>query len=70
MSARKPLTKVDTLRYTLSREAEMTTERIKTIAYLQPKDRAGLDQLSEKTGATVSKLIEKAIQQYLKKEGK
>ena len=48
----------------------MTTERIKTIAYLQQKDRAGLDQLSEKTGATISKLIEKAVQQYLKKEGK
>jgi predicted transcriptional regulator len=48
----------------------MTTERIKTIAYLQAKDRAGLDQLSEKTGATVSKLIERAVQQYLKKEGK
>jgi hypothetical protein len=48
----------------------MTTGRIKTIAYLEPKDRAGLDRLSDKTGATISKLIEKAVQQYLKTEGK
>jgi ribbon-helix-helix protein len=48
----------------------MTTERIKTIAYLEQKDRAGLEKLSEKTGATISKLIEKAVQEYLKTEGK
>jgi predicted transcriptional regulator len=48
----------------------MTTDRIKTIAYLQPKDRAGLDKLSDKTGATISKLIEKAVQQYLQREAK
>ena len=48
----------------------MTTKRTKTIAYLQPKDRAGLEKLSDKTGATISKLIEKAVQAYLKAEGK
>jgi hypothetical protein len=48
----------------------MTTGRAKTIAYLQPKDRSGLEKMSEKTGATISKLIEKAVQAYLKSEGK
>jgi hypothetical protein len=48
----------------------MTTDRIKTIAYLQQKDRAGLEKLSDKTGATISKLIEKAVQQYLQREAK
>ena len=48
----------------------MTTDRIKTIAYLQQKDRAGLEKLSDKTGATISKLIEKAVQQYLEREAK
>lgn len=43
----------------------MTTKRIKTIAYLQPKDREGLDKLSNKSGATISKLIERAVQSYL-----
>jgi hypothetical protein len=47
----------------------MTTDLKRTIAYLQAKDRAGLERLSKKTGATISKLIEKAVQDYLKKQG-
>jgi hypothetical protein len=47
----------------------MTTQLKKTVAYLQPQDRVRLDKLSEKTGATISKLIEKAVQQYLRKQG-
>jgi predicted DNA-binding protein len=48
----------------------MTTKLKKTVAYLQPEERAGLEKLSEKTGATISKLIQKAVQLYLKREGK
>jgi hypothetical protein len=46
----------------------MATNRIKTVAYLEPKDRKGLDKLSAATGATVSKIIERAIRKLLKKE--
>jgi hypothetical protein len=48
----------------------MTTKRTKTVTYLEPTERDGLKKLSERTGATISKLIEKAVQQYLKREGK
>jgi len=47
----------------------MTTKRATTVAYLQPEDRERLNKLSQKTGATISKLIEKAVQEYLKKHG-
>lgn len=46
------------------------TNRIKTIAYLEIKDRDDLNNISAKTGATISKIVERAVKQMLKKENK
>ena len=52
--------------YTLPEGNSMTTKLLRTVAYLQHEDRAGLEKLSKRTGASISKLIEMAVQQYLK----
>ncbi len=44
------------------------TNRIRTVTYLKAQDRDGLNSISVKTGATISKILERAAQQLLKKE--
>jgi len=46
----------------------MATNRKRTVSYLQLKDRDGLNNISQRTGATLSKIIERAVKQLLNKE--
>ena len=46
----------------------MATNRRRTVAYLEVKDREALEVISQHTGATLSKLVERAVRLLLKKE--
>ena len=46
----------------------MATNRVRTVSYLTTQDRDGLNNISQKTGATISKIVERAVKQLLKKE--
>jgi hypothetical protein len=40
--------------------------KIKTVVYLEQRDREALERLSEKTGAPVTELVRRAVAAYLK----
>jgi hypothetical protein len=46
------------------------TTKLRTVVYLDAKERQALDRLSEETGAPVAALVRKAIIEWLKKNRK
>ena len=44
-----------------------TTQKIRTVVYLDTAERKALDKLSEKTGAPVGELVRRAVSDYLTK---
>jgi hypothetical protein len=48
----------------------MTTNKRRTVVYLDSKDRKALDRISAETGAPVAALVRKAIAEWLVKNKK
>jgi hypothetical protein len=48
----------------------MTTIKLRTVVYLDVKERKALDRISAETGAPVAALVRKAITEWLKKNKK
>jgi hypothetical protein len=47
-------------------QGEMVTKKIRTVFYLDKKERKTFDKLSKKTGAPLAELLRRAVAMYLK----